>query len=501
MRTSAKQNISILTRIMTTYSISKNHLRGILMLISVGVVSITSAEKLTWAPPELEDPETIIISNENRSVVLEPDRDYIIKMHERVDVNGGVVINGNGARNIVWIGGEIKIPHAGEFSPEEWFIHERRGLYVQNWSGTFHIEGLLIHGPDLAEGINVGNGRYIGSVLQLQNLRVGPLISRQEEIDVNWVNVNHPDVLQFWGGPTCLRVDRLTGYTDYQGLMMQPLQFGSNHTELADFRRMDLYQTESGAGGGYMIVWARGQAPYSIRHFNFEDVWIKPLHGQGIYPELDPRFDVVNLGSPPGGEFVPEGVAGLNYVSPGYLEQSAGNEGACGPIPDTAFATFDPEAEKPAAEARFENSNIPSQTGKFIITFSVSLSGAPTSAVIGLSEGPASSYVDLAANVRFSAAGYIDVRDANMYRVSNTLPYTEAGDYKVQLTVDADAQTYSVYVTPPSGSKVLLADNFNFRSNQQHIAEINHWSYYTDPVGLRVPITAELISLEKTESK
>ena len=71
---------------------------------------------LTWAPPNLENPQTIDIAQIIREratwkspahLKLDLDKDYIIKMpDEPLTVSGGLGISGG--RNVVLIGGEIR---------------------------------------------------------------------------------------------------------------------------------------------------------------------------------------------------------------------------------------------------------------------------------------------------------------------------------------------------------------------------------------------------------
>lgn len=286
-----------------------------LLLITYTVLSAQNAP-LTWAPPTLVDPITVTVSNTNRSLKLLAGRDYLIVMPQKISMSNGLTINGQGARNIVLIGGEIDIPHAGTWDSSGEFGNKRRALKIQNWTGTFHLEGVWLHGVDIAEGINVDT-RTEGAILQIQNVRVDNVHSRPEEIAVNWSGVHHPDIIQNWGGPTYYRIDRLTGYTDYQGLFMQPTQYGSA-TEVCDFRNVDLHATNPDAGGAYLLYRAG-----TVNALNLDNAYVEPRAAQawrgGAYPETDTAWEALYLDTPPMGNFVPAGVAGMSYVSPGYV--------------------------------------------------------------------------------------------------------------------------------------------------------------------------------------
>lgn len=272
--------------------------------------------RLSWKPPVLSDPVTVTVSTDGTLKLL-PGRDHIIKMPEKFSRNYGLSIAGMGARHIVIIGGEIDIPDAGPIIKDTSFSRKRRALVITNWTGTCHIEGLWIHGDDLAEGIDI-DCRNPGAVLQVQNVRIDNVHSRPEEVAVSWENTHHPDMIQNWGGPYYYRIDRLTGYSEYQGLMMQPNQFGENPVQLADFRNMDLHYLNSEAGGKYMIFYTSG-----VVKWNLNNVWLEPRPANAwtgaVYPNNSPLFEKAHRGSPPGGNFVPAGVPGGDYVSPGYL--------------------------------------------------------------------------------------------------------------------------------------------------------------------------------------
>lgn len=263
----------------------------------------TTRAPLSWKPPALTSPITVNASNANRSLNLDPTKDYIVKIVEVISA-GNLSITGG--RNVVLIGGHITVPWRGAWPVD---ATARRGLYLKHWTGTMHVEGLLIDGEDLAEGIDVDT-RTVGAILQVQNVRVGFVHGRPEESACYTCSgVHHPDIIQNWGGPTYYRIDGLTGSTNYQGFMMQPTQFG-NPTVLADFRNMNLV-----GDGGYLFFSTSGMQDYV-----FQNTWLhKPSGSKYAYPESDPEWSGFSRGVPPGGDFVPAGVAGMSYVSPGYV--------------------------------------------------------------------------------------------------------------------------------------------------------------------------------------
>jgi hypothetical protein len=216
---------------------------------------------------------------------------------------GGLVIEGG--RNVVLIGGEIDIPMQAGHAPSS---DSRRGLYLNDQTGTVHVEGLLIRGADLSEGIDLSEP--LGAVVQIENVRVEGVHARDE----SGFSDNHPDVLQTWAGPAELRVDRLSGSTDYQGFFLAPDQFGIQASpRQVLLSRVDLRGTSCCYG---YLLWLEGSFPMQLN-----DVWVTPhpprTLSQSLYP-TPTSWTGAREGSPPNGQFVPAGVAGSSYISPGY---------------------------------------------------------------------------------------------------------------------------------------------------------------------------------------
>jgi hypothetical protein len=275
--------------------------------------------KLTWAPPVLTEPITIEITEKKTSFKLDQTKDYILKMPSR-PLQGG--LNIWGGRNVVLIGGEIHIPTKEE-APD--FKGSTRALYIQQQKGTIHIEGLLVSGGGLTEGVNFN--QRLGGIVQFQNMRFDTVHGERSG--------HHADLIQTWAGPTELRIDRFTGHTSYQGFFLLPNQHFQTVEQngvvseapkprLFDFRNINLIGTDRSA---YML-WLPTPPGFPL---NLQEVWVKPSpkkdqanRDQFLWPKPstgDTSWAAVKVGIPPEGDFVPAGVAGVNYVSPGYLEQ------------------------------------------------------------------------------------------------------------------------------------------------------------------------------------
>ncbi|MCL1910005.1 MAG: formylglycine-generating enzyme family protein, partial [Kiritimatiellaeota bacterium] len=273
------------------------------------ITSYAEPRKLTWAPPTLENPTTIKIAGENPEIKLDQKKDYILEMPKDAPVIGQLSIWGG--RNIVLIGGEILLKKG------HW-----RAVYLQEHTGVMHFEGVLIRGDppeSLSEGFNFGI-RQTNCVVQIQNVRI--------ETIFGGMNANHSDLLQTWAGPAELRVDGLTGFTTYQGMFLLPnqhfaLDVDGFRPKKWVFKNINIEGTEESA----YILTAPGKAeqwPMEI-----DNVWVQPKKDKRGNPDLylspkpkadnDPFWAAVKEGAPPDGDFVPAGLAGRGYVSPGYL--------------------------------------------------------------------------------------------------------------------------------------------------------------------------------------
>jgi hypothetical protein len=111
----------------------------------------------------------------------------------------------------------------------------------------------------------------------------------------------------------------------------------------------------------------------------------------------------------------------------------------------------------------WSNTPFTSQTGSFTVKYNATPSGNLINTVLGLTNGPQSAYVNLAAIARFNPSGFIDAYNGTGYSAANSIPYTGGKTYSFWFQVNVPAQTYSVYVTPQGGSQILVGQNYAFR--------------------------------------
>jgi hypothetical protein len=126
------------------------------------------------------------------------------------------------------------------------------------------------------------------------------------------------------------------------------------------------------------------------------------------------------------------------------------------------------------ASGPWSNEGFVAQTQRFKAEFSTMVSSAPTDAAVGLSNGSASQFSQLAAIVRFNPSGMLDVRAGSTYRADATVPYTAGARYRFELDVDVQARTYSVSVLGPSGSWISLARDYPFRTEQAQVGQLSN---------------------------
>jgi hypothetical protein len=277
---------------------------------------------LRWVPPTLVNPTTIMLGSGYTRTTLSPTRDYVIKLPDTVKTGGTWIIGGH---NVVIVGGAIAI---SSDAPSD--TSHRTAIYIKDATGTVHVEGVSIDASAGAaiDGIAISAPQ---ATIQLENLRVTGLHGGFSGF--------HADVVQPWGGVGDLRIDRLTGSSDYQGLTLQQDLGAIGSAELS---HVDLTAASPATidGGGHMLWLTSGSSSCSAFPMTFASVYVKPRSGRtmpnsvwpqkntptacrengadfGTWPDL-PYTGGVNAGAPADGSYVPAGAAGLGYDSPGY---------------------------------------------------------------------------------------------------------------------------------------------------------------------------------------
>ncbi|MGY5882430.1 hypothetical protein [Modestobacter lacusdianchii] len=253
----------------------------------------TPRGRLTWAPPRLDAPITVHVSDKNNNLQLRDDRDYVIDMPDASlrAANGLTISGGN---DVVLIGGEIQASLRNGTA---------RGLYLKNQTGTIHVEGLRLSGDRATEGINLDQRK--GATVQLQNIAVGTVRGSYSG--------NHADVLQTWGGPEVLRIDRLDGSTTYQGFFLDPTKFHDDTPKHFDFRNIVL--RDVGRTSAY-LMWQSGDFPITTQNVTVVRNPGKAFPKYVLRSRVGSWQDVANGSSATPSPLL--GKPGLGYTTPGY---------------------------------------------------------------------------------------------------------------------------------------------------------------------------------------
>jgi unsaturated chondroitin disaccharide hydrolase len=113
-------------------------------------------------------------------------------------------------------------------------------------------------------------------------------------------------------------------------------------------------------------------------------------------------------------------------------------------------------------------------SGVRIIEFDVTPLSAVIDGTIGYTgrSAPVTGYASLPLLVRMNPEGVFDARRGDDYAALARVPYQAQATYHVRLRADLDARTYSVWVTPPGGGEVRLAEDFAFRAEAPPPAEL-----------------------------
>src|SRR6266566_5270563 len=128
----------------------------------------------------------------------------------------------------------------------------------------------------------------------------------------------------------------------------------------------------------------------------------------------------------------------------------------------------------------WQNGSFLSQTGSFEAQFDVTPRQANMAGVVGLSNGPAAAYTDLAGIVAFEQTGVIEARNGGAYAAAATIPYSAGTTYHFRLDVNLPAHTYDVYVTPAGAPEQRVGSNFAFRTEQAAVSVLNNLGLYAN---------------------
>lgn len=300
-------------------------------------------DKLRYPPPPLEQPITIKLGTGATYNKLADGQDYLVKMPAVKKVGSTTL---EGGRNIVIIGGYVTLPVLMQ-APGQPDVSNgaiSRGIYIKRNHGVVHIEGLLVDatGGGMSDGIVIASP---DSIVQIENVRVDGVFGFNHQF--------HADVVQPYGGVKDLRIDKLTGYSAYQGLTIGQDLGPIGSVEISRANLVCIHPQINGPknNGGYMLWFtSHGGGADTTYPLILDEVYIQPRAGRTLgssvwppagfaqcpavitaddsvatWPSIPKVKGCVKKGPPPQGDFVPVGVAGLQYVSPGYQSLAGGD--------------------------------------------------------------------------------------------------------------------------------------------------------------------------------
>ncbi|HEV2245594.1 MAG TPA: Ig and FN3 domain-containing protein [Terriglobia bacterium] len=109
----------------------------------------------------------------------------------------------------------------------------------------------------------------------------------------------------------------------------------------------------------------------------------------------------------------------------------------------------------------------------FRLEFDATPASAGINGVVGLSSGPAGTYTNLAAIVRFNSTGTIDARNGGAYTAAAAIPYSAGTSYHFILDVNLTAHTYNASVVV-NGAPVVIGTKLAFRTEQAGVSSLSN---------------------------
>ncbi|MDD4495207.1 MAG: hypothetical protein PHV32_12850 [Eubacteriales bacterium] len=116
-----------------------------------------------------------------------------------------------------------------------------------------------------------------------------------------------------------------------------------------------------------------------------------------------------------------------------------------------------------------------SYSGKVKIEFDMTADGNYIDGSVDFTdtEFEVAGFGDLAVLVRMHSNGFFDVRNGDKGQQSLVqVPYMTNTPYRIEIHVDTDGKTYTVFVTPPDGEKIMIAKDYRFRVTAEHADDL-----------------------------
>ncbi|MBO9609853.1 MAG: DNRLRE domain-containing protein [Paenibacillaceae bacterium] len=78
---------------------------------------------------------------------------------------------------------------------------------------------------------------------------------------------------------------------------------------------------------------------------------------------------------------------------------------------------------------------------------------------------PGFDFIHLTTSFRFKPEGYFDVKNGAFWSYETQLAYSAGTKYRFKMVIDLNQHKHSIWISPEGGTPVLIADNYDFRSN------------------------------------
>ncbi len=286
-------------------SLTKAVLGGLSALLLLAASAATGATRSTaWSQPAVTNPTTVTITDTNRNLVLSPFQDYILRCAAGAeDLSGKLTVWGG--HNVVFQACNEYVANPGG----DW------AAVFENQTGTLSIHDVHFGGAHLTGGIQL---QEPGATAVLRDV----LFDR-----VNGsAATNHAECVQTWSGPARFLIDGLTCSTTYQGLFLQPNEYGGATPSDWDFRNVDIH------GQGAYDLWLADVGPGQVGR-------LPDFTVQNVY-DCDPTAPRTIDGTSDGGT---AWAAARGCPTPGGAQfVRATTSGATGPDEASDPATADP---------------------------------------------------------------------------------------------------------------------------------------------------------------
>lgn len=275
-----------------------------------------ASTKITYAPPLIQTPTNITVTNAAHTHLLNPALDYNIVGGEEIDrqveiSRGRFVYVHNLHIN--------QVTDRAIYNPDGSIDHYggNRGLWLKGnpysdsapsyTAAESYFEGIRIGGPALREGVNVDGQWDYGRIWRFNNMIIGDHPNGLVGTPAH----HHADAFQLFNGVGKVEWDRISILTNYQGFMIQP----SNPVQPWVYRRLEIV-AGTVDGGASLVYQGSGAVQNTIDRF-----YVTPNPGKsfpgGVLDENENDWAGVVNGPMPE-MYKPNGNPGLSYVSPGY---------------------------------------------------------------------------------------------------------------------------------------------------------------------------------------